>query len=84
MSVDEEFAIFLVHLDGLRAGLKDTATLILSDRAAPWHLLSQTNQSGGPIPHPADDDTTTVNDLSPDSGDDASMMTPTASRGPSQ
>lgn len=85
MSQNEEFAIFLVHLDAMRAGLKDTATLILSDRAAPWHLLSQTNHSGGPIPHPVDGDSMavkTTDDPSPDSGDGASIE-PTARRGPS-
>ncbi len=82
MSEDEEFAIFLVQLDTLRAGLKDTTTLILSDRAAPWHLLSQINQSDGPIPHPADGDAMTANDPAPaDKGDDASME-PTARQGP--
>ena len=82
MSENEEFAIFLVQLDTLRAALKDTTTLILSDRAAPWHLLSQTNLSGGPIPHPAIAGTMTTIDSAPaDEGDDASME-PTARRGP--
>ena len=54
MSQDEEFAIFQVHLDALRAGLSDTATLILSDEAAPWDLLNQNNVNGGsPIPKPS-------------------------------
>ncbi len=54
MSQDEEFAIFQVHLDALRAGLSDTATLILSADAAPWYLLNQNNVSGGsPIPQPS-------------------------------
>jgi len=53
MGEDVEFAIFQVHLDALRIGLSDTATLILSDKAAPWHLLNQANFSGGPIPKPA-------------------------------
>ena len=86
MSEDEEFAIFLVQLDTLRASLSDTATFFMSDRAAPWHLLSQINQSGGPIPHPPDDDAMTnktTNDPAPaDKGDDAPME-PTARRGPS-
>ena len=50
MSQDEAFAIFLVDLDTLRAGLKDTATLILSDESPPWHLLRQNAVGGGPIP----------------------------------
>jgi membrane protease subunit HflC len=54
MGEDVEFAIFQVQLDALRAALSDTATLILSDEAAPWHLLNQDNFGGaGPIPQPA-------------------------------
>jgi len=54
MGEDVEFAIFQVQLDALRVALSDTATLILSDEAAPWHLLNQDNFSGaGPIPHPS-------------------------------
>ena len=46
MSEDEAFAIFLVQLDTLRAGLKDTATLIFSDEEAPWRLLNQNRMAG--------------------------------------
>jgi membrane protease subunit HflC len=54
MGEDVEFAIFQVQLDALRAALSDTATLILSDEAAPWHLLNQDNFGrAGPIPQPA-------------------------------
>ena len=53
MGEDVEFAIFQVHLDALRVSLSDTATLILSDEAAPWYLLNQANFSRGPIPKPA-------------------------------
>ena len=54
MGEDVEFAIFQVQLDALRLALSDTATLILSDEAAPWHLLNQANfSSRGPIPHPS-------------------------------
>ncbi len=54
MGEDVEFAIFQVQLDALRAALSDAATLILSDEAAPWHLLNQNNfSSTGPIPQPS-------------------------------
>ena len=54
MGEDVEFAIFQVQLDALRMALSDTATLILSDEAAPWHLLNQANfSSRGPIPKPS-------------------------------
>ncbi len=82
MREDEEFAIFLVQLDTLRAGLNDTATLILSDRAAPWHLLSQINHSGGPIPHPTDGDAVTAIDPAPAGSGDGPSLKPTARRGP--
>ena len=53
MSEDEEFAIFLVWLDTLREGLKDTTTLIFSDQREPWHLLNQRHMSASdPIPQP--------------------------------
>ena len=53
MSQDEDFAIFQVYLDTLRAGLNDTTTLILSDGVEPWHLLNPANVNGdGPIPKP--------------------------------
>ncbi len=55
MSQDEDFAIFLVELDTMRASLKDTATLIFSDESAPWHLLNQKNGAGIPAPHGGDD-----------------------------
>lgn len=55
MSQDEDFAIFLVELDTLRASLKDTATLIFSDESAPWHLLNQRSGAGTPAPHAGDD-----------------------------
>ena len=55
MSQDEDFAIFLVELDTLRASLKDTATLIFSDESAPWHLLNQQSGAGTPAPHAGDD-----------------------------
>lgn len=52
MSEDEEFAIFLVQLAAIKAGLKDTATLVFSDQAEPWHLLNQSNIGNGSIPQP--------------------------------
>ncbi len=53
MSEDEQLAIFLVQLDAMRKGLHDNATIVLSDEAAPWHLLNQSNMVGAaPIPQP--------------------------------
>ncbi len=78
MSQDEAFAIFLVDLDTLRAGLKDTATLIFSDESAPWHLLRPDAVGGGPIlqrPQRNAGDPTSIH------GDDP-VSSPTARRGP--
>ncbi len=53
MSEDEELAIFLVQLDTLQKSLNDGTTFILSDEAAPWHLLNQSNLGTGVIPQPS-------------------------------
>lgn len=53
MSEDEQLAIFLVWLDTMVAGLKDTTTLILTDEQAPYHLLNLNKLGDGDmIPMP--------------------------------
>ncbi|MHC4947133.1 MAG: SPFH domain-containing protein [Planctomycetota bacterium] len=54
MSVDEEFAIFLVWLDALEQSLATNTTVILPTAFEPFHLLNMEAGAGGPIPQPAE------------------------------
>lgn len=52
MGQDEEFAIFLVWLDGLTDSLGRNTTIFLSDKTEPFHLMRLENTGNGPIPLP--------------------------------
>ncbi len=52
MGQDEEFAIFLAWLDGLRDSLGRNTTIFLGDGNAPFHLMKLQNTGNGPIPLP--------------------------------
>ena len=53
---DEDFAVFLVWLDGLKKSLGGFATIVLDSRLAPWHLLNMSTPiAANHIPTPQND-----------------------------
>jgi membrane protease subunit HflC len=53
---DEDFAVFLVWLDGLKKSLGGFATIVLDSRLAPWHLLNMSTPiAANQIPQPQND-----------------------------
>lgn len=74
MSVDEDFAIFLVHLKALEASLAEGATLLLHEDEAPWHLMSiGKNVDARGLPQPGNAETSSTSADAETSEDDETL-----------